>query len=312
MRLDPLKQALWQSLTVEALEALPQYEMAAAKLRQRTVNEILVSIGAISASPAATLTESLQNLVKSAQEAWEPTFKSKAQTIPEVDIENGTANFKMDSEDSLVKESFGLQVEGITRPVLCLFPAIYQVIDGHNILVTPGRALFSDFYHSAEIELQARLGMWNSDQRYARRASFMRPPFVSHNTHPLTSPEPESVRWSTGRMSHEYFGYNQWCSHPNGIEDEAIDFWDVSRCLKEYDQEALRHERRRSTGSETFSERRSSYVDRSRSSSSSRRESVYARQESVYERRVPVGGRRESFYGGRRESFRGNRDHCGW
>jgi len=312
MRLDPLKQALWQSLTVEALEALPQYEMAAAKLRQRTVNEILVSIGAISASPAATLTESLQNLVKSAQEAWEPTFKSKAQTISEVDIENGTANFKMDSEDSLVKESFGLQAEGITRPVLCLFPAIYQVIDGHNILVTPGRALFSDFYHSAEIELQARLGMWNSDQRYARRASFMRPPFVSHNTHPLTSPEPESVRWSTGRMSHEYFGYNQWCSHPNDIEDEAIDFWDVSRCLKEYDQEALRHERRRSTGSETFSERRSSYVDRSRSSSSSRRESVYARQESVYERRVPVGGRRESFYGGRRESFRGNRDHCGW
>ncbi|KAG0125118.1 hypothetical protein HOY82DRAFT_493351 [Tuber indicum] len=312
LKLDPSKQALWQRLTVEALEALPQHETAAAKLRQKTVNKILASIGAISASPAATLAESLQELVKSAQEAWEPTFKSKAQTIPEVDVENGTANFKMDPEDSRVRGYSVLQVENITRPVLCTFPAIHQIADGHGTLVVPGRALFSDFYHSAEMELQAKLKTWKSDQRYAHRASFMRPPFVHRNTRSPTSPESQSGRWGTGRMSHEYFGYNQWCSHLNDVEDETVDLWDVSMRLKEYDQEVLRHERRRSTGSETFSERRSSYIGRSRSFSNGRRESVYSRRESVYERRVPVGGRRESFYGGRRESFQGSRDYCRW
>ncbi|KAG0641341.1 hypothetical protein HOY80DRAFT_1008554 [Tuber brumale] len=310
LKLDPLKQELWQLLTVEALEALPQYEMAAAKLRQKTVNKILASIGAISASPAATLAESIQDLVKSAQEAWEPTFKSKVQTIPEVDVENGTANFKMDPEDSRVRGYSVLQVENVTRPVLCTFPAIYQIVDGRDTLVVPGRALYSDFYHSAQTELQAKLKTWNSDQRYAHRASFMRPPFVHRNTRSPTSPESQSGRWNTRRMSHEHFGHSQWCSHLNGVEDETIDFWDVSMRLREYDQEVLRHERRRSTGSETFSERRSSYVGRSRSFSCGRREPVYSGQESVYERRVPVGGRRESFYGGRRESFRGSRDYC--
>src|SRR5205807_9993580 len=162
LKLDPLKQALWQVLTVEALETLPQYETAATKLRQKTVNEILVSIGVISASSAAALAESLGELVKSAQDAWEPTFKSKAQTIPEIDVESGTANFKMDPEDSRVRGLSGLPVEDVTRPVLCTFPAIYQIVDGRDILVAPGKALFSDFYHSAEMELQAKLKTWNS------------------------------------------------------------------------------------------------------------------------------------------------------
>ncbi|CUS11543.1 unnamed protein product [Tuber aestivum] len=309
MKLDPLKQALWQVLTVEALEALPQYEAAAAKLRQKTVNEILVSIGAMSDSPVASLAESLHGLVKFAQDAWEPTFKSKAQTIPEVDIENGTANFKMDPKDSRLRGSSGLQGEGITRPVLCLFPAIYQIADGRDILIAPGRALFSDLYHSAETELQAKLKPWNSGQRHDRRASFMRPPFVHRSTRPPTSPESQSGRWSPRRMSHEHFDHNQWCSHPNDNEDGAIDFWDVSMHLKEYSPEALRHGRRRSTGSETFSESRSPYLGRNRSFNGSRWESVYSsRQESVYERQGPRG-RREHHYGGRRESFQGSGDH---
>ncbi|PWW74841.1 hypothetical protein C7212DRAFT_282533 [Tuber magnatum] len=302
MKLDPLKQALWQVLTIEALEALPQYETAAAKLRQKTVNEILVSIGAMSDSSAATLTESLQKLVKFAQDAWEPTFKSKAQTIPEVDVENGRANFKIDPKDSRLRGSSGLQVESITRPVLCLFPAIYQIVDGRDILVAPGRALFSDLYHSAEMELQAKLKTWNSDRRYARRASFMRSPFVNRNTHPPTSPESQSGRWSTRRMSYEHFGHNQRCLHPNDIEDGAIDFWDVSMHLEEYGQESLRHGRK-SMGSETFSKKHSSYSGRDQSFNGSRRESVYKRQ-------VPMGGRREYHYGEGRESLWGDRGHC--
>ncbi|RPB00002.1 hypothetical protein L873DRAFT_1843230 [Choiromyces venosus 120613-1] len=328
MKVDPLKQALWQVLTVEALEALPQHETASAKIRQKTVNEILVSIGAISASSAAALTESLQDLIKTAQEAWEPTFKSKAQTIPEVDVENGSANFKMDPEDSLVRQQSGFQAGCVARPVLCLFPAIYQMVDGRDVLVAPGRALFSDFYYSTEMELQAKLKTWTSDQRYARRASFTRPPSVPHHNHhrsphPPASPEFQGGgdgRWSSRRMStHEHFGHNQWCSHPNDIEDETIDFWDVSSRLMECDQKVLTHERRRSTGSQPFSERRSSYVSRSQSfSSSGRRESAWhaggsscSRRGSVYEGRVSMGGRRVSFYDGRRESFGGNRDYCG-